>query len=110
MHGPRTTQVCVTQAQIDKYGAVPPQTRGDCQMTNLVKKADGFAADISCTGQMQSKGTVEATYDGQGHGKTKMHMVGTMSRGPQSAPVEYTMLSDSTYKGEDCGSVKPAGN
>ena len=31
--GPRTTQVCVTQAQIDKFGGPAPQTRGDCQVT-----------------------------------------------------------------------------
>ncbi len=29
--GPRTTQVCLTQAMIDKYGAPMPTSRGDCQ-------------------------------------------------------------------------------
>ncbi len=106
-HGPRTSQVCVSQEQIDKYNGVPPQMRGDCQVINMVKKADGYTADISCTGQMTAKGTVEASYTEDGHGKTKMHMAGTMSMGPNSAPVEYTMVSDSTYKGADCGSVKP---
>jgi uncharacterized protein DUF3617 len=109
-HGPRTTQVCVTQAQIDKYGDVPPQTRGECQVANMVKKADGYTADVSCSGQMSAKGTVEATYTGDGHGKTKMHMVGAMQMGPNSKPVEYTMTSESTYKGADCGNVKPVGN
>ena len=36
--GAHTTQVCVTQAQIDRYGALPPQTRGDCQVTNIQKE------------------------------------------------------------------------
>lgn len=104
---PRTNQVCVTQEQIDKYNGVPPQTRGECQVTNMVKRADGYKADVSCAGQMKSAGTVEATYDGEGHGKTKMHMTGSVQMGPNSKTVEYTMVSDSTYKGADCGSVKP---
>jgi hypothetical protein len=107
--GPRTMQVCVTQAQIDKYGGPAPQTRGDCQVSNKVMKADGYTAEFSCTGQMSAKGTVEASFTPDGHGKTKIHMVGTMQMGQNSAPVEYTMTSDSTYKGEDCGSVKPVG-
>ena|SRR5271165_192066 len=107
MHGPRTSQVCVSQEQIDKYNGVPPQTRGDCQVTNMVKRADGYTADVACTGQMSAKGTVEASYDGEGHGKTRIHMTGTMSMGPNSKPVEYTMVSDSTFKSADCGNVKP---
>jgi len=79
-------------------------------VTNMVKKADGYTADVSCTGQMSAKGTVEASYTGDGHGKTKMHMVGSMQMGPNSKPVEYTMVSESSYKGADCGSVKPVGN
>jgi hypothetical protein len=105
--GAHTSQVCVTQEQIDKYNGVPPQTRGECQVTNMVTKPDGYKAEISCGGPMKSSGTVEATYDGEGHGKTKMHMTGSMQMGPNSKPVEYTMISDSTYKGADCGSVKP---
>jgi len=104
---PYTTQVCVSQEQIDKYNGVPPQTRGDCQVSNMVKKDDGYTADISCKGQMSATGTVEASYTGDGHGKTKIHMTGAMQMGPNSKPVEYTMLSDSTYKGPDCGDVKP---
>jgi hypothetical protein len=107
MHGPHTSQVCVSQEQIDKYNGVPPQTRGDCQVTNMAKRPDGYTADISCTGQMTAKGTVDAAYTEDGHGKTKIHMIGTMQMGPNSKPVEYTLTSDSTYKGADCGSVKP---
>ncbi len=106
---PRTSQVCVSQAQIDKYDGIPPQTRGDCQVTNMVKKADGYSASISCTGQMKTDGTVDATYDGAGRGKTRVHLTGAFQMGPSSKPVEMTILSDSTYKGADCGGVKPVG-
>jgi hypothetical protein len=104
---PRTTQVCISQQQADKFGGVPPQTRGDCQVTNISKRADGYSADVACTGQMATKGTVEATYSADGHGKTKVHMTGTMQRGPSAIPVEMTILNEATYKGADCGSVKP---
>jgi len=108
--GSRTAQVCVSQEQIDKYNGVPPQTRGDCQVSNIVKKDDGYTADVACTGRMSSKGMVEASYSADGHGKTKVHLLGAMQMGPDSKPVEMTIESLSTYKGPDCGSVKPVGS
>jgi len=52
--GSHTNQVCVTQAQIDRYGSLPPQTRGDCQVTNIQKRSDGMTATIACTGRMNA--------------------------------------------------------
>ena len=105
--GPHASQVCVTQEQIDKYGTVPPQARGECEVTNFAKKDNGYTADISCTGRMATKGTVTASYDGSGHGKTTIHLMGNFQMGPNSKPVEYTIVNESTYKGADCGSVQP---
>jgi hypothetical protein len=105
---PHTSQVCVTQAMVDKYGGPmsnPP--RGDCQTTNVVIKPDGMTADISCTGQMNAKGTVTATFTDSNTSSTTVHLVGTMQMGQNSRPVDMTMHSTSTYKGPDCGSVKP---
>jgi hypothetical protein len=39
--------------------------------------------------------------------QTKVHFTGTMQMGPRSAPVGWTMQATSTYKGPDCGNVKP---
>jgi hypothetical protein len=105
--GPQTSQACVTQEQIDKYGGTPPQKREGCEISNMVKKANGFSADMTCSGRMASKGTVESVFSEDGHGKTTIHMVGTMQMGPNPSPVEYTVVSESTFKGADCGSVKP---
>jgi hypothetical protein len=108
MGGPHTTQVCVTQAMIDKYGGPysnPP--RGDCQVTNVSLKADGMTANIACTGQMTATGTVESTFNDGNSAQTKIHLTGTMQMGPNSRPVDITMQSKSVYKGADCGSVKP---
>jgi hypothetical protein len=106
--GPHTTQVCVTQAMVDKYGGPmqnPP--RGDCQTTNVVLKPNGMTADISCTGQMTAKGTVTATFTDSNTSTTTVHIVGTMQMGQNSRPIDMTMQSTSVYKGPDCGSVKP---
>ena len=46
---PKTTQVCVTQAMIDKYGGPPPQTRGDCQMSNVATTLTGMTGTLTCT-------------------------------------------------------------
>lgn len=105
---PRTTQVCVTQEQIDKYGTVPPQLHGDCQLTNVEKKATSMTAELVCTGPMGGKGDVHSTWADDGHSSsTKVHFTGAMQMGPNSRPVEWTVVATSQFKGADCGSVKP---
>ena len=108
MGGPRTTQVCVTQAMIDKYGAPfsKPQ-RGDCTVSNISLKPDGMTANIACTGQVNATGTVQATFPAPGTAETKIHLTGTMQMGPNTRPMEITMQQKSVYKGPDCGSVQP---
>jgi len=107
--GPRTTQVCVTQAQIDKFGGPPPSTRGDCQMTGIQLKPTGMSATMACTGSVVGNGSVEATWIDGEHAKSKVHFAGTMTMGPNSRPIEWTMEATSVFKGPDCGSVQPMG-
>ena len=59
---PHTTQVCLTQQQIDKYGAIMPTTRG-CSLTHVVKKSNSMTADMVCTGMMSGKGTLGILVD-----------------------------------------------
>ncbi len=105
--GPRTTQVCVTQEQIDKYGTPFSQTRGDCQVTNVVKRADGMSATMACTGTMSGNGTMEASWTDDDHSTSKVHFSGSMQAGPNPKPVEWTSDSTSVFKSADCGNVKP---
>jgi hypothetical protein len=106
--GPRTTQVCLTQAMIDKYGAPMPQSRsGECQISNVVLKASSMTADWVCSGRMAGKGTLESSWAIPDQATGKVHFVGTMQMGPNSRQVEYTIESSSVYKGPDCGSVAP---
>lgn len=107
MGGSHTAQVCITQEQIDKFGTVPPQTHGDCNVTNVVKKAHGVTAEMNCTGAMKGKGTLEANWTDDTHSTSKLHFLGEMQMGSNSRPVEWTVESHSTFKGSDCGNVKP---
>jgi Protein of unknown function (DUF3617) len=103
----RTTQVCLTQEMIDKYGVPASTPQQGCTISNLVLMPTSMTADMTCTGRMNIQATMESSWaDGTtAHGK--VHMVGTMQMGANPTPVEFTVESTSTYKGADCGSVKP---
>ncbi len=106
--GAHTTQVCLTQEMIDKYGAAPPQSRNNqCQLSNIQKKPGSMTADWVCTGMMAGKGTVEGSWSDENHSTSKVHFTGSMQMGSNAVPVEYTIESSSVFKGADCGSVKP---
>ena len=108
--GPHTTEICVTQAMIDKYGGpspTPPSHNSDCKMTGISIKATGMSATMVCTGQLSATGTVEAVFTSATTSSTKVHIVGTMEHGTNSMPVDMSIQATSVYKGPDCGSVKP---
>lgn len=103
---PRTVQVCLTQAMIDRYGA-PVSANRACKVTDVALRATDMTAKLVCTGMMSGTGTVESNWSDPDHAKGKVHFVGTMQMGPNSTPVEWTSESVSTYKGPDCGNVQP---
>jgi hypothetical protein len=109
MGGAIVSQVCVTQDQIEKYG-VPtsnPQ-RGNCEVTNVAKQTDGMTADIKCTGEMNATGNIVSKWSNGGNTtNTTMHMKGTMNAGGSSQPIDMSTQINATYKGADCGNVKP---
>jgi hypothetical protein len=105
--GPHTSQVCVTQEMIDRYDGPMPQSRGECQVKNMEKSATGMTADYVCTGHMTGTGKLEASWTETGESHSKLHFTGTMQMGQRSTPVEWTVDSTSTYKGSDCGNVRP---
>lgn len=105
MAGSHTTQVCVTQAMIDKYGGPysNPQT-AQCQVTNVSLTASGMTANLTCTGRMNMTGTVQTTFVDANTTKTNMQLNMAM---PNGQAMTMTMNSTSVYKGADCGSVQP---
>ncbi len=104
--GPHTTQVCLTQAMLDKYGAPMTQDK-DCKITNVIMKASGMTADMVCTGMMNGKGNITATWTDGSHTNGKVHFAGSMQAGSSPMPIEWTVESTSVFKSTDCGSVKP---
>jgi hypothetical protein len=106
--GMHVTQICVTQAQIDKYGSVPPEVHGDCKVSDVVKKTNGMTAEMICTGHLSGKGSIVASWTDAEHSTSQVHFVGTMQMGPRSQPYEWTASSTAVFKKSDCGSVKPA--
>lgn len=105
--GPHTTQVCLTQAMIDKYGAPMPTSRGDCQFTDIVLKSTSMTGKMVCSGRTTGTGTVESDWSEPDHAKGKVHFVGSLQMGPNSRPIEWTSNSLSVFKGSDCGNVQP---
>jgi hypothetical protein len=105
--GTHTKDVCLTQEMIDTYGALLPQSRGQCSIANKVVKPGGMTADWVCTGMMSGKGALESSWTDTEHAKGKVHFVGTFLVGSELQPVEWTTESTSVFKSADCGLVKP---
>jgi hypothetical protein len=103
---PRTTQVCLTQSMIDKYGTPLPQN-GDCQFSNVKKEDHGMTADLTCSGRMVGKGTFESSWTDSEHAKGTSHFTGTVQTRMGEKPIEWTRVSTSVFKNADCGDVKP---
>jgi hypothetical protein len=105
--GTHTTQVCLTQEMIDKYGALLPQSRGQCAIANKVIMHGSISADYMCSGMMSGKGALKSTWSDTAHETGTLHFVGTFQVGSEAQPIEWTTESTSVFKSADCGSVKP---
>jgi hypothetical protein len=104
--GPHITQVCLTQAMIDKFGGPIPQN-GDCQVANMQHDEHGMKGDLVCSGRLVGKGTFEATWLDSEHSKSTAHFTGTVQGRTGAKTIEWTRASTSVFKSADCGDVKP---
>jgi hypothetical protein len=105
---PHTAQTCITQAQIDKYnGPKPEASGGSCKITDIRKQESGLTAAMSCGPPMAGKGTVETRWVDSGHSRSKIHFTGSMQVGKNLKTIEWTIDTESIYKGPNCGAVKP---
>ncbi len=102
-----TTQICLTQEMINDYGALLPQSHGNCSVENRVIAGDKITADYVCNGLMTGKGAIESVWVDTEHAKGKVHFVGTYLVGSENRPVEWTTESTSTFRGSSCGLIKP---
>jgi hypothetical protein len=105
---PRVSQVCLTQEMIDKYGAiVPDDVTKVCKLDNVVKKAGGMKSDFICSGSLVGKGTLEVNWSDSEHAKGVLHFSGTMRPGDKEIKIEWSAVTNSAYRGPDCGELKP---
>lgn len=102
-----TTQVCLTQEMINDYGALLPQSHGNCLIENRAIAGDKITADYVCNGLMTGKGALESVWVDTEHAKGKVHFVGTYLVGSEHRPVEWTTESTSIFRGSSCGLIKP---
>jgi hypothetical protein len=104
---PHTTDVCLTQAMIDKYGAPMPQAHDGCAISNVALHSHNMTGNWVCSGRMSGNGSLESTWSDDGHAKGKLHFVGSVQAGSGTKPIEWTTDSESVFKSSDCGDVKP---
>jgi hypothetical protein len=107
-HPVRTIQACLSQQMLDRYGAIVPEYLANvCQLTNVVKNPQGMTADMVCSGHMTGKGTIVVNWTDSEHSKGKIHFSGTMRPGEDAIKLEWNTDTTATYKGPDCGDLKP---
>ncbi len=94
-----THRYCVSAADaaIDK----PPPVH-NCTTSNVVYTARTFAADITCTEEMQGQGHVSVTFDGDQH-YSGGYMFNASVHG---RPMDVSNSFEATWISADCGTEK----
>ncbi len=105
--GSHNRDVCLTQEMIDQWGALLPQSRGNCRIENKVDIPGGMTADWVCTGKMSGQGALKYTWPDLEHAKGTVHFVGSLLDGTETRPIEWTTEETAAFKSAYCGAVKP---
>jgi hypothetical protein len=99
-----TSQICMTQAEVDA-DAPPPVSRKESGCTTKVtsQTASAMAAQMVCDGDMKGTGQMQISYNGAEHYAGSYSFKGSMNGHPADMR--------SNFKGDwvkaDCGAVKP---
>jgi Protein of unknown function (DUF3617) len=104
---PEGLPVCLTQAQIDKYGVILPPSLRDCEISNVVQKPNSFSADMMCKGAYNGKGSIESIWTDDDHASGKVRFVAKSRDSAAPMSIAWTQESTAVFKSPDCGSVKP---
>ena len=104
---PHSTQVCFTREEINKYNGPKPTASAGCQISNIQKHPGSMTAELTCGAPMTGKGKVETRWIDSRHSESRIHFTGSMHVGSETKSIEWTLESKSTFRGADCGSVKP---
>ena len=99
-----TTQMCMTQAEVDADR--PPQMgKNDtgCETHVLRQTASSMAADVICNGQAKGIGHIEVAYTGAEHYTGSYAFKGSVAGHPSNLATKFT----GDWVKAECGSVKP---
>ncbi|HEX4635740.1 MAG TPA: DUF3617 domain-containing protein [Rhizomicrobium sp.] len=105
MGQPMTSQMCMTQEQVN--GDVPPAMRDrgeNCSTKLLSQTATSMKSEVTCHGRMEGAGHAEVTWRGNEHYEGTYSFKGTMEGRPQDISTRYS----ADFVKSDCGAVKPA--
>jgi hypothetical protein len=98
-----TTQICMTQADVDADKPPAMQRDSGCTSNITSKSTSSITAEMVCSGQMQGSGHIQIAYSGDSHYEGSYTFKGVMEGHP--------METSSNFKGDwvkaDCGAVKP---
>jgi len=98
---------CYTQEMIDNYGILLPPSLRDCQLSNTVKKPSSITADLTCSGRMNGKGSVETVWSDPDHATSVIHFIDKRQQGANTISMGWTQEATAFFKSSDCGGVKP---
>lgn len=104
MGEPMTTQICMTQADVDS--GIPPRMNGQgesCQSHVTANAASSVSADMVCSGRMQGTGHLQVSYSSAEHYQGSYSFKGTA----QGHPADMTDSFKGDWVKADCGAVKP---
>jgi hypothetical protein len=100
--------VCLSQEVVDKFGVILPPSLRDCEYSHIVRQPNHLTADVACTGRMNGRGSVDASWTDDDHVIGKIHFVVKAKHGPEKTmTMAWTQDSNAVYKGSDCGQIKP---
>ncbi|HEY0266794.1 MAG TPA: DUF3617 domain-containing protein [Rhizomicrobium sp.] len=105
MGEPTTTQMCMTQEEVNTDPAARMQAQHEVNCTPHVvnQTATSATTDIVCHGTMEGTGRSEISWRGDGHYEGNYEFKGTMHGQPNQISTHYT----GDFVKTDCGAVKP---
>jgi hypothetical protein len=98
---------CMTREMVDKYGVILPPSLRDCELSNVVRAADNFHADMTCKGAYNGVGSIEATWTDPDHVTGKVHFVSKTRETTNARSLTWSQDVTAVFKSPDCGDVKP---
>lgn len=101
---PFTTQMCMTQEQVNADKPPAMNSRGESCDTKVLSQSPALMeAEITCHGRMTGVGHLKIDWRGTDHYEGMYNFKGTMEGHPQEMTTHYT----GDFVKTDCGSVKP---